>query len=142
MRARRRREVNAHLLLEGQPRVVGMLHTFCGTMSVARLVKGRAASETEAVAETELQAVPVLGMVEEYCNQSSLHNFMWRLNHPPTTSTAVTALEQQRQQLEHRRRRGTVWHLEHLASEFAGLMQQVGAKRRMAGLPPASCLLP
>lgn len=52
----------------------------------------------------------VVGLVEEWCNQTSLHSFLAR---------AYGA--QQQQQLR------PLWTLGHLASEFAALMDQVGA---------------
>ena len=62
-----RRELNAHLLLDGQPRVVQVFHTFRGLLWVPA---------SQGVSARQLEAE---GFVEAWCNQSSLDSFMWNI---------------------------------------------------------------
>jgi hypothetical protein len=47
----------------------------------------------------------VVGLVEEFCSETSLTNFLGRLSPPQKAS---------------------LWPIHHIAAEFAALMQQVG----------------
>lgn len=95
---RRHRETNAHLLLEGEPRVVRLFHTFKGSMLVPLEHK-------DPEDQQPARKMEVVGLVEELCSETSLSNFLSRLSHAQAA---------------------TLWPVHHVASEFAVLMQQVG----------------
>ncbi|KAL4431351.1 hypothetical protein ABPG75_006607 [Micractinium tetrahymenae] len=117
------RELNAHLLLQDQPRVIRAYHAFQGQMLVPPVpAKGE---KEEDAATREPKLMQVVGIVEEYANQTSLCNFSW-----------LALRSKLGPCMRH------LWRLEHLASECAALMEQARRCRRGVHLPSAPGALP